>query len=84
MKQEAEAARAMKCPGLDQHPFCCILLARAVTGILDSRGGRKNTGWKRLLWHLWKTPSTQQGESEGRASGEERHTPSLSLLGAQA
>lgn len=75
MKQEAEAARAMKCLGLNQHPFCPSLLVRAVTGILVSRRGRKNTGWKRLLWHLWKTPSTQQGESEGRASGEESTLP---------
>ena len=87
VKQEAEAARAMTCLGLGlvQHPFCCILLVRAVTGAPDSRGGRKNMGWKRLLRHLWKTPSTQQGQSEGRkANGEERHIPSLSLPGAQA
>ena len=75
VKQEAEAARAMKCLGLNQHFFCRILLVRAVMGILDSRGGRKNTGWKRLLWYLWKTPSTQQGESEGLASGEESTLP---------
>lgn len=59
----------------DQHPFCCILLARAVTGILDSRvGQRTQVGKETAVASLENTIHTARGEKEW-ASGEERHTP---------